>query len=173
VQNLNIPDNQPFSQRRGKLPWPVKGRVGHSFGSARGSHLKWRGWLLNARDASPVKAIHHGRVVFSDYLRGQGLLVIVDHGDSYLSLYAHNQVLLKETGDWVHPAPCILKSAVKVKLSTPNAGLSPALNYTNLRYTPPTPEEHSPQDTNNETTHPLFSPRRIATHITVNVTHQC
>lgn len=109
VQNLKIPDNQPFSQRRGKLPWPVKGRVGHSFGSARGSHLKWHGWLLNAREASPVKAIHHGRVVFSDYLRGQGLLVIVDHGDNYLSLYAHNQVLLKETGDWVHPGETIAK----------------------------------------------------------------
>ncbi|MBQ0719818.1 MAG: peptidoglycan DD-metalloendopeptidase family protein [Gammaproteobacteria bacterium] len=109
VQNLNIPDNKPFSQRRGKLPWPVKGRVGHSFGSARGSHLKWHGWLLNAREASPVKAIHHGRVVFSDYLRGQGLLVIVDHGDNYLSLYAHNQVLLKETGDWVHPGEAIAK----------------------------------------------------------------
>ena len=109
LQNLKIPDNQPFSQRRGKLPWPVKGRVGHSFGSARGSHLKWHGWLLNARDASPVKAIHHGRVVFSDYLRGQGLLVIVDHGDNYLSLYAHNQVLLKETGDWVHPGEVIAK----------------------------------------------------------------
>jgi len=109
VQNLDIPDNQPFSKRRGKLPWPVKGRVGHSFGSARGSHLKWHGWLLNARDASPVKSIHHGRVVFSDYLRGQGLLVIVDHGDNYLSLYAHNQVLLKETGDWVHPGEVIAK----------------------------------------------------------------
>lgn len=109
VQNLKIPDNQPFSQRRGKLPWPVKGRVGRSFGSARGSHLKWRGWLLNARDASPVKSIHHGRIVFSDYLRGQGLLVIVDHGDNYLSLYAHNQVLLKETGDWVHPGEIIAK----------------------------------------------------------------
>lgn len=109
VQNLKIPDNQPFGQRRGKLPWPVKGSVGHSFGSARGSHLKWRGWLLNARDSSPVKAIHHGRVVFSDYLRGQGLLVIVDHGDSFLSLYAHNQVLLKETGDWVHPGETIAK----------------------------------------------------------------
>jgi len=109
VQNLKIPDNQPFSQRRGKLPWPVKGRVSHSFGSTRSSHLKWRGWLLNARDASPVKSIHHGRVVFSDYLRGQGLLVIVDHGDNYLSLYAHNQVLLKETGDWVHPGEVIAK----------------------------------------------------------------
>lgn len=109
VQNLNIPDSQPFSQRRGKLPWPVQGRVGHSFGSARGSHLKWHGWLLNAKEASPVKAIHHGRVVFSDYLRGQGLLVIVDHGDNYLSLYAHNQALLKETGEWVHPGEVIAK----------------------------------------------------------------
>lgn len=109
VQSLNIPDNQPFAKRRGKLPWPVKGRVSHSFGSTRGSHLKWRGWLLHAKEASPVKAIHHGRVVFSDYLRGQGLLVIIDHGDSYLSLYAHNQVLLKETGDWVHPGEMIAK----------------------------------------------------------------
>ena len=109
VQNLNIPDSQPFSQRRGKLPWPVQGRVGRSFGSARGSHLKWRGWLLNAKDASPVKAIHHGRVVFADYLRGQGLLVIVDHGDNFLSLYAHNQALLKETGEWVHPGEIIAK----------------------------------------------------------------
>ncbi|OUS03937.1 hypothetical protein A9Q90_07890 [Gammaproteobacteria bacterium 54_18_T64] len=109
LQNLNIPDNQAFSQRRGKLPWPVKGRLGHSFGSARGSHLKWHGWLLRATEASPVKAIHHGRVVFSNYLRGQGLLIILDHGDNYLSLYAHNQVLLKETGDWVYPGDLIAK----------------------------------------------------------------
>ena len=50
---------------------------------------------------SPVKAVHHGRVIFSDYLRGQGLLLIVDHGNGYMSLYAHNQTLLKEIGDWV------------------------------------------------------------------------
>ncbi len=109
VQNLSIPDNQPFIQRRGKLPWPVKGRIGHSFGSARGSTLKWHGWLLTAQEASDVMAIHHGRVVFSDYLRGQGLLVIIDHGDNYLSLYAHNQALLKELGDWVYPGEIIAK----------------------------------------------------------------
>ncbi len=109
LQNLTIPDNQTFSQRRGKLLWPVKARVARSFGSARGSHLQWHGWLLRATSASPVKAIHHGRVVFSNYLRGQGLLIIIDHGDNYLSLYAHNQVLLKETGDWVYPGDLIAR----------------------------------------------------------------
>lgn len=110
AQSLNISSQQPFSQQRGKLPWPIQAKVEHSFGSSRGSALKWQGWLLNASAASPVRAIHHGRVVFSDYLRGQGLLIIIDHGDNYLSLYAHNQALLKEVGDWVYPEEIIAKA---------------------------------------------------------------
>lgn len=101
IRNLSIPSDTPFVTQRGKLPWPVTGTVAHSFGATRNTSLAWSGWLLNAQEARPVKAIHYGRVVFSDYLRGHGLMLIVDHGGGYLSLYAHNQMLLKEIGDWV------------------------------------------------------------------------
>ena len=63
--------------------------------------LKWNGILIGAKEGSSVHAIHHGQVVFSDWLRGYGLLVIVDHGQGYLSLYGQNQSLLKSPGDWV------------------------------------------------------------------------
>jgi septal ring factor EnvC (AmiA/AmiB activator) len=101
IQQLSIPNETPFAKQRGKLPWPVRGRIRYGFGNTRNGQLKWSGWLVEAKQSSAVKAIHYGRVVFSDYLRGQGLLLIVDHGEGYLSLYAHNQILLKETGDWV------------------------------------------------------------------------
>ena len=97
----SLPTTTPFAGRKGKLPWPVQGKIRHRFGSRRNTDLKWSGWLLSATAASPVKAVHHGRVVFSDYLRGHGLMLIIDHGKGYLSLYAHNQMLLKEIGDWV------------------------------------------------------------------------
>ena len=63
--------------------------------------MRWQGLNIPASEGTPVRAIHHGRVVFSDWLRGYGLLVIIDHGDGYLSLYGHNQSLLRETGAWV------------------------------------------------------------------------
>ena len=71
--------------------------------------MRWDGWLLSAPAGTSVSAVHHGRVVFSDYLRGHGLLIIVDHGDGYMSLYAHNQMLLKEAGDWVNTREPIAK----------------------------------------------------------------
>ncbi len=117
LQQLEIPDNQPFAKQRGKLPWPLNGRVVHAFGARRAASLNWTGWLLHAAEGSPVNAVHHGRVVFSDYLRGQGLLLIIDHGEGYLSLYAHNQLLLKETGDWVKPGEVIAKTGATGGLS--------------------------------------------------------
>ena len=91
-----------FSQRRGQLPWPAQGKLRHRFGTSRNrGGLKWQGVLINAPAGKPVTAIHHGRVAFADWLRGFGLLVIIDHGKGYMSLYGHNQSLLKETGDWV------------------------------------------------------------------------
>ena len=93
----------PISQARGKLAWPVKGRLTARFGSARGddSRSTWDGVMISAAEGSPVKAVHAGRVVFADWLRGAGLLVILDHGDGYLTLYGHNQSLLKSPGDMV------------------------------------------------------------------------
>lgn len=93
---------QAFTSRKGRMGWPAKGRLASQFGSVRaGNNLRWQGVLIDAPEGREVKAIHQGRVIFSDYMRGQGMLLIIDHGDNYLSLYAHNQVLYKETGDWV------------------------------------------------------------------------
>ena len=103
IANISIPnDYRPFAQLKGKLDWPIKGKPSNRFGSRRdGSKLKWQGLTIPSRAGTTINAIHHGRVVFADWLRGSGLLVIVDHGDGYMSLYAHNQSLLIETGDWV------------------------------------------------------------------------
>lgn len=101
----DLPSNvgkQPFAKLRGKLAWPSQGRVVKRFGNRRESGaLRWNGVLISTAEGSTVKAVHHGRVVFSDWMRGFGMLTIVDHGDGYLSLYGHNETLLKSPGDWV------------------------------------------------------------------------
>ncbi len=99
----------PFSKQKGRLPWPVPGKLTRHFGAIRNADITWNGWLMEAREGLPVQSVHHGRVIFSDYLRGYGLLVIIDHGEGYMSLYAHNQVLLRETGDWVNPGEHIAR----------------------------------------------------------------
>ena len=93
----------PFVSARGKLPWPVDGRLLARFGETRGddTRAKWDGVMIGATAGSQVHAVHGGRVVFADWLRGAGLLVILDHGNGYLSLYGHNQTLLKAAGDVV------------------------------------------------------------------------
>lgn len=88
---------------KGKMPMPVKGRVKHAYGQPRTAGLHWQGWLINAEVGSEVKTIANGRVAYSDWLRGYGLLMIIDHGDGFLSLYANNESLLREVGDWVEP----------------------------------------------------------------------
>ena len=97
-----------FAKVRGQLPWPVNGRLIAHFGSARGdTRSKWDGVLISSQPGTQVRAIHSGRVVFADWLRGAGLLVIVDHGDGYLSLYGHNQSLLSRPGDIVKTGQAI------------------------------------------------------------------
>lgn len=92
-----------FAATRGKLPWPVDGRLLARFGERRGddARTKWDGVMISASAGSQVHAVHGGRVVFADWLRGAGLLVILDHGNGFLSLYGHNQTLLKSAGDVV------------------------------------------------------------------------
>jgi septal ring factor EnvC (AmiA/AmiB activator) len=103
LTNLKLPnDAKAFRAAKGTLPYPIKGKVANSFGSYRlNGKLRWNGIFIQGKAGSKVVSVHHGRVIFSDYLRGHGLLLILDHGDGYMSLYAHNQTLLKETGDWV------------------------------------------------------------------------
>lgn len=99
----------PFAKAKGKLPWPVNGRLVARFGSPRAgdSRSTWDGVLIGAGAGSQVHAVHGGRVVFADWLRGAGLLVILDHGNGYLSLYGHNQSLLKDAGDIVKAGEAI------------------------------------------------------------------
>ncbi|MEE3239554.1 MAG: peptidoglycan DD-metalloendopeptidase family protein [Pseudomonadota bacterium] len=94
--------NQGFFQAKGSLPWPVKGNPIAFFGDKRtNSGIAWEGITLAANMGEPIKAIFSGLVVFSDWFQGQGLLLIIDHGQGYLSLYSHNQSLLKNTGAMV------------------------------------------------------------------------
>jgi septal ring factor EnvC (AmiA/AmiB activator) len=94
--------NSPFASLQGKLKWPAQGRMVHHFGAYREQGaLRWNGVLIAAPPGSPVRAVHHGRVVFADWMRGFGNLIIVDHGGGYMSLYGHNESLLKGPGDWV------------------------------------------------------------------------
>lgn len=91
----------PFAKLAGRLPWPVAGKPLNRFGASRAGALPWTGWMIQTPEGSAVHAIHAGKVVFADYLRGHGQLIILDHGGGYLSLYAHNQTLLKATGTQV------------------------------------------------------------------------
>ena len=96
-------DASPFPQMRGKLPWPIKGRVLSAYGSKQyNNRITSHGMLIQAREGDVIRSVHGGRVVFADWLRGFGFMLIIDHGDGYMSLYGHNQTLSKEPGDWVH-----------------------------------------------------------------------
>lgn len=106
-----IADTTPFTARRGELPLPMTGIVVQSFGSRYGEgNLRRQGISISAPEGTSVRAVHAGRVVFADWLRGAGLLVIVDHGDGYMSLYGNNQALAKTAGDLVATGEVIATS---------------------------------------------------------------
>jgi septal ring factor EnvC (AmiA/AmiB activator) len=89
-----------FSQLRGQLALPVRGELAGRFGSPRSDGgLTWKGLFLAARSGESVRAVAGGRVVFADWLRGFGNLLIIDHGEGYMSLYGYNEALLKRVGD--------------------------------------------------------------------------
>lgn len=101
----------PFSETLGRLPWPLRGDMLSAFGERYGGgNLQRQGIIIGADTGTPVRAIHPGRVVFSDWLRGSGNLVVVDHGSSHISLYAHNQSLIKQSGDWVNRGEAVALS---------------------------------------------------------------
>ena len=102
VQRLSDTQSVLFTASKGRMQWPVKGRVLHRFGDSRADgRLKWEGIYLAAPDGTRIRAIHSGRVVFAAWLRGFGLLTIIDHGDRHMSLYGNTDTLLKQAGDWV------------------------------------------------------------------------
>ena len=101
-------DHKPFAKLKGKLKWPTSGRRLKAYGESRriGS-LRWQGVVIAGKEGQEVKAVSHGRVAYADWLRGYGLLLIIDHGDGYMTLYGHNQSLFREVGDWVEKGEVI------------------------------------------------------------------
>ncbi len=108
LSDYPISSEDPFSEHKGRLTWPVAGTLLHDFGQPRVSNrLKWNGVVLAAPRGREVRSVYHGRVIFADWLAGLGLLVIVDHGDNYMTLYGYNETTLKNAGDWVAPGDVI------------------------------------------------------------------
>ncbi|WP_160152113.1 murein hydrolase activator EnvC [Microbulbifer sp. ALW1] len=106
---INPSDQTPFAKQRGRMQWPAQGRRANAFGQRRANGITWTGVTIRANEGQPVEAIHRGRVVFADYLRGQGMLIILEHGDGYMSLYGHNQSLTRAIGEWVERGDTIAK----------------------------------------------------------------
>jgi septal ring factor EnvC (AmiA/AmiB activator) len=108
LSDFPVQGEQPFQALRGRLAWPVNGRLLADYGELRaGAKLRWNGVLLGADRGTEVHAVANGRVAFADWLPGLGLLVIVEHGGGYMSLYGHNDTLRKAPGDWVRPGDVI------------------------------------------------------------------
>ncbi len=108
LSDYPISSEVPFSEYKGRLTWPVAGVLLHDFGQPRvGGGLRWNGVVLSAPRGREVRVVYHGRIAFADWLAGLGLLVIVDHGDGYMSLYGYNETILKNAGDWVAPGDVI------------------------------------------------------------------
>ena len=104
-------DARPFKQQKGKLPWPASGPFLATYGETRNQGgLKWNGVLISAKHGTPVRAVSHGRIAFADWLQGVGFITIIDHGDGYMSLYGHNETLVKQAGDWVDSGEVIATS---------------------------------------------------------------
>lgn len=124
------PDSKPsaFSVLKGKLAWPITGKLAAKFGSPRQlGEKKWQGVLIQPGAQQDVRVVAGGQVVFADELRGFGLLIIVDHGGNYLSLYGHNSTVLKKTGSKVRAGEAI--AAI-----SPNDGLNQAGLYFEIRH---------------------------------------
>lgn len=101
----------PFPRQKGRLPWPIKGRVLASYGQPRAEgKLKWEGLLIESQAGAPVRAVATGRIAYADWLPFYGMLVILEHGDGYLSLYGHNQSINKQAGEWVQRGETIALS---------------------------------------------------------------
>ncbi|HUI61278.1 MAG TPA: peptidoglycan DD-metalloendopeptidase family protein [Steroidobacteraceae bacterium] len=102
MEKFPVDSNDAFARLRGKLAWPVNGRLLARYGEQRAGGVKWDGVLVATDRGAPVRAVYAGRVIYADWLPGLGLLTIVDHGEGYMSLYGHNERLYKAAGERVN-----------------------------------------------------------------------
>ncbi len=101
-------ESRPFKSQRSKLGWPVQGKVVSQYGALYADgKLRRNGMIINTQEEAEITAVHHGRVVFANWLRGFGLMTIIDHGDGYMTLYGHSSSLFASPGDWVTPGQTI------------------------------------------------------------------
>lgn len=138
VYNNRLPaptDHQiNFKSLKGKLSLPVRGKLVNRFGGQRSGKLTWRGLFISASSGSNVKSIAHGRVVFADWLRGFGNLMIIEHTQGYMSLYGNNEALLKGVGDMVRSGDTI--ATVGNSGGNPDTGLYFELRYQGKAFDP-------------------------------------
>jgi len=112
IANIPTPnESDPFGSLKNKLPWPAEGKIVRNFGDSYASgKLKHNGLLINTAEEGNVRAVHYGRVVFANWLRGFGLITILDHGDGYMTLYGHSSSLFTSPGDWVEAGEAIAQA---------------------------------------------------------------
>jgi len=109
-----------LSALKGRLLMPAKGNLRKMFGRFRQGQIKWKGVVINGTSGDSVIAIHHAKVLYSDWLRGFGLVTVLDHGDGFMSLYGHNQALLKQAGEAVQAGEAIALLGQSGGQSRPN-----------------------------------------------------
>jgi len=107
----NYSENNNLEKLKGFLPWPTDGVVSNNFNKFKFHNLyKWNGEVIKTSKSISVRAVHNGEIIFSDWIKGYGMIIIVDHGENLMSLYAHNKVLYKNKGDFVYKGEIISKS---------------------------------------------------------------
>ena len=107
----NFSENNSLTELKGFLPWPTNGEVSNNFNKFKFHNLyKWNGEVIKTSKSISVRAVYKGEIIFSDWIKGYGMIIIVDHGENLMSLYAHNKVLYKNKGDFVEKGEIISKS---------------------------------------------------------------
>ena len=125
--NAKLNQMKGLNHKKGILPWPTKGSITANYGQSRGGQVRWKGLLIEAPIGQPIKAIESGKVVYSDWVKGLGMLTVIDHGNGFMSLYGHAQSLLKEVDDFI-------KADETIALVGNSGGLSEPHLYFEIRY---------------------------------------
>lgn len=129
LEGFAVTSGEPFAARRGELPLPAAGRIGARFGDKRDEdgRVRWEGLLIEADAGTEVRAIHHGRVIYAQWHTHMGLLMILDHGDGYWSLYGHNSALLRQADDQIRAGDII------AEIGNTGGRVEPALYFSILK----------------------------------------
>ena len=110
VTPAKTPATMPFAELKGALAMPVSGVPSNRFGARRNADIRWQGWMIPAEEGAAIRAVHAGQVIYADWLRGQGLLIVIDHQDGWLTLYAQNHSLMRQVGESIMAGEVIARA---------------------------------------------------------------